>query len=105
MELHGESRFTDWDKKDESFDRPTINRAGFRRKVDEGIQYYVFREVFQTEICEGLSHQFVANALKEQGMLIRDSEGKNTVTSRLPELGTQRVYLLTDKVYGGGNED
>ena len=105
IELHGESRFTDWDKGDQSFDRPTINRAGFRRSENEGIRYYVFPEAFRSEMCEGLAPTFVANALKEAGMLVEDSEGKNQVTRRLPELGTKRVYLLTDKVYGGDNED
>lgn len=92
IELHGESRFTPLDQADG--DRPTVNRAGFRRRIGEKPEFCFLPEVFRTEVCAGLVPQRVAQALAARGMLLR--EGKHLQCKRtLPGMGYQRVYVVT----------
>lgn len=58
FELHGNARFTDWDRATDDHAPKTVNRAGFRRTDGESgdIEYYVLREVFRAEICKGLDY-------------------------------------------------
>jgi uncharacterized protein (DUF927 family) len=103
FELHGESRFTDWD--DCNPDRPTINRAGFRRKDGSGgVEYFVFPEAFR-EICSGLDRTFVASELIERKYLVAGSDGKRCPTHRLPGMKEpSRVYHFTSAILEGDLE-
>ena len=101
LELHGESRFADWDNRE----RPTVNRAGFRRKDEAGgVEYFVFPEVFRDEICAGLDATFVAKELAARKYLVVDGAGKRQEGVRLPGIGTKRVYHLISAILGGNEE-
>jgi len=97
IELHGESRFTPWDS-----DRVTINRAGFRKlDGDDGAEYFVLPEVWNTELCSGLDSGAVARMLAARGML-KASKGRLQSSVRLPGFGKPvRCYVLTNALFDG----
>ena len=93
IEQHGSSRFQD-------IDNPTatcINRVGFRRKIDGGIEYMILPESFRAEVCRGLNVQRAAALLHARGLLV-PGEGRNMARMSpcaLPGLGgRKRCYTL-----------
>lgn len=97
---HGESRFTRLDSADPG--RPTINRAGFSRRTEEGIEFLIFPDVFKGEIASGLDPRSVARVLRESGFLLTDSEGKSTTPVRLPDSPRpMRVYRVSGRLLEG----
>lgn len=97
FELHGESRFSLWDSHD---DRVVPNRAGFRRLTPDGLEFYVFPEVFKTELCAGFDPRQVARLLVDRGWLKPSSEGKFQIHQRLPGIGSKKVYTFTTQAFG-----
>jgi putative DNA primase/helicase len=98
FELHGSSRFASIQLESDS---KTINRAGFKKHTDQGVEYLVLREVFKNEVCVGFDPVFVAKVCIQHGLLISDSDGKATRPERIPALsekGTTRVYRFSSKV-------
>lgn len=92
LEAHGESRFSDLDR---PTDRPTINRAGYRRRTDTGkLEYLVLPEAFKRELCAGLDYRSVARALRDQGLLRTESPDRLTIKPR--DLG--RVYCVREGI-------
>ncbi|WP_063894126.1 DUF927 domain-containing protein [Burkholderia stagnalis] len=96
FEAHEESRFTDLN---DMSDRPTINRAGFRRTGDNGVEYLVLPEVFKREICTGLDPKTVARTLIESGWIRPASNGWAQRAERLPGKGPTKVYVFTAKIW------
>lgn len=99
FEQHSESRFSKWD--DSPLESKTINRAGYKKITEQGMEFYVFPETFKTEICAGLDHTFVSKVCMKAGILIPDSNGGPTRSERLPgngRNGTIRCYRFSSKV-------
>jgi putative DNA primase/helicase len=91
--LHGDSRFSP--DGDSANGRPTINRAGFRKNGN----FYVFPEIFRSEIAAGFEWHSLAAALVERGMLVMGKDGKLQVTVRNPDGGkTIRMFCFTPAV-------
>lgn len=100
FELHGESRFSPLHNI--GFDRPTINRAGFRKTDQDGrALFYVLPQVFRSEICAGLDHKAVERELVKRSWLLPGADGRPTVTERLPEVGPTRVYRISGVMFEG----
>ncbi|MCB1599316.1 MAG: DUF927 domain-containing protein [Xanthomonadales bacterium] len=97
LEAHGDSRFTPWDG--DATERPTINRAGFRKTTADGHEYFVLRGAFQNELCSGFDHRAVASVLIKAGALATDGDGGATRTERLPGLGNARCYRILPKIW------
>lgn len=100
FQLHGDSRFSRWEG---DSDRIILNRAGLKKQIADDSsntswEFYVFAEVFRSEICKGLEPIFVAKICAERGLLIADASGKNTRSERLPGIGATRCYRFTSKV-------
>ena len=57
--------------------------------------YYVFSQTFRDEVCAGFDASLIARALADRGMLLPGADGKLTRSERLPNIGTQRLYVLT----------
>jgi uncharacterized protein (DUF927 family) len=105
LELHGASRFQDAEpvsKTDGSMPvEKVINRAGFRRMADDGeTQEYLFLpEVFRSEVCRGFDRDMVIEALKEKNYLVSGKDKRNTQTLRIPGVGVQRVYVISNTIF------
>jgi len=95
IEQHGTSRFQD-------IDNPAatcINRVGFRRKVDNDIEFMILPESFKAEVCKGLNAKRAATLLYEHGLLV-PGEGRNMMRRspcELPGFGRKRCYTLLMK--------
>lgn len=96
FEAHEESRFSDLN---DISDRPTINRAGFRRLADSGTEYFVLPEIFKREICNGFEPKAAARALVDAGWIRPAPDGKFQRSERLPGKGTIRVYVFTPALW------
>ena len=96
FEQHGESRFTPWDGDDS--DRPTINRAGFRKGEDGKTEFFVFPEVYKQEIMQGFDTKILNPELIKRGYLLPDSIGSSTSSHRIPGIGPKRVYHFSPAI-------
>ncbi|HDR9101146.1 TPA: DUF927 domain-containing protein [Burkholderia vietnamiensis] len=96
FEAHEESRFSDLN---DTSDRPTINRAGFRRTGDNGVEYLVLPEVFKREVCVGFEPKAAARALIDAGWIRPASNGWAQRAERLPGKGPTKVYVFTSTIW------
>jgi putative DNA primase/helicase len=103
----------------------TLNRAGFRRLIDESgkpiksdsdhmreygerisaadnehaqVEYIVLREVFRRELCQGYDADSVAGLLKKRGHLVHERD-RLTAKQRLPGIGTAACYQIKPSVF------
>lgn len=105
FEQHGESRFSLWDAPPEN---KTINRAGYKKYTNEGVEYFVFKESFKTEIAAGFDHRLFARVCIKHGLLREGTKKEYTRSERLPHSTVNtRCYRFTPKVLGNdeGDED
>lgn len=101
FQQHGESRFSLWvDSDNDPSSQKTFHRAGFRKyDKEDGWEYFVFKEVFENEVCSGLDHLYVAQVCARKGYLLEDSEKRTTRSERLPgQEKNTRVYRFNSKV-------
>ncbi len=100
LELHGASRFTNWDHHEDDYQSSTtFNRAGFRKLNDQHeFEYYVLPEAFRTELCAGLNPKQVTQALMAKGFLELGTEGKPQKQVRLPGMTSMRVYVIKAQI-------
>ncbi len=75
-----------------------INRAGyFRRSEATGeIEYFILPETFRKDICRGFDYRFVAKVLTERGYMETGGGSLSKVVRLSPEIGTVRVYCISD---------
>ena len=105
FELHGDARFTDWDRATDDHAPKTVNRAGFRRAdpVTEETEFYILREVFRGEVCKGFDYKAVCRLLDDCGAL--EMEGRSyTRKERLPLMGNTSCYRINSKIWSGDHE-
>ncbi|MDO8706033.1 MAG: DUF927 domain-containing protein [Sulfuricaulis sp.] len=107
FELHGESRFTPWNRAGDDRAPHTSNRAGFVRhnkdKDDADTDgntpfsstFFVSLEVFRRELCAGFDYHEAEKVLVTRGWLKADSDGRATRKERLPGFDRPvRVYVM-----------
>ncbi len=105
FETHGESRFTPWEREPEDKSR-TINRMGYRRETNDGVEFYVFPDAFRNEICKGLDHHFVEKICIKHKLLFSAADGSPTRGERLPGMKTnKRCYRFCPEVLSGVDGD
>ena len=95
FETHGESRFSEWH---DNHSR-TINRAGFRKRENNSMQFYVLPECFRHEICEGVDFRLAARILIAENWLQIDTSGTPYRREYLPNIGRSRCYVFTNKMW------
>ncbi len=96
FQQHGESRFT---RLDSDSPRDTINRAGFYRSTDHGMEFYAFPEVFKNEVCKGLDARYVARLLADRGLLYTEASGKTVTVHKVYSQST-RLYRFKPGILG-----
>lgn len=97
FERHGASRFQPWDDKDAT----VPNRAGFMRKEQGIIVYYLLPSIFREELCAGFPVSDVTRILSKHGWLTADSQGKYQHSVRIPALGQTRTYRFDETMWEG----
>ncbi len=101
FENFGESRFET--SPSDSSGRAITNRAGYRRRVGERIEWLVFPGVWKEEVCKGLDSARVSRLGVEEGWITPDSQGKPTSTHRTLGSKPQRFYVVTDAIFHDGS--
>lgn len=109
LEQHGEGRFADIDRNavDDTHAPRVMNKAGYRKhdKVALQTEYYVYPEVFKTEICKGLDYKAVIRLLIDKGYMHKgDADHIGQPKRDLPEEGKRRVYHIYGAIFGDENE-
>lgn len=78
FQLHGVNRFEVWERNNDDHAPVTVNRAGWRRCNPDGSwHYYVFTDVFKTDVCKGLNVDKVRAWLKSIGALVLTGDGRD----------------------------
>lgn len=98
FETYGTSRF---DNVREPNNERIINRAGFYKTDDAGFRVYmVLPEVFKNELCKGFEPRMVVRILLNAGWITPAPDGKASHKPRIKGVGTPRLYVFTDKIWG-----
>jgi putative DNA primase/helicase len=112
IEMHGEARFTalvppsSGNELEVPIDARTVNRAGFRRRTSEDVEYLVLPEAWKSEVCRGLDPKWVADLLAERGFLLGVTPRSRSISERIPGFRRVRVYWLSGAILNdGGNDD
>ena len=96
-----EARFTNLDLDHNTNHRPTINRAGWRRKGEKGREYLIDPSVFKTEVCAGFDVNAVCKVLVEAACLesaVESGKTRYSVKRRIEGENPRRVYVVTSKI-------
>lgn len=122
FEAHGAARFTYWHRANDDHAPNTMNRAGFRRVVDDNgkplaepvgelskgafeggqTEFYVLPGVFRDEVCKGYDYKAVCRLLIELGHLLPDSKGRFTRAERLPTMGNASCFRIRSSIFNHG---
>jgi len=93
IQQHGASRFEDLDTEHE---QRTINRAGYRQRVDDELRYCIPPETFRREVCPGHDAKAILRELDKLGMLFREN-GRHTLSVRTMD-GKQKLHVISSRV-------
>ena len=109
FQQHGEARFIEWERACDDHAPRTQIAAGFRRleknTAGEGepggelYRYYVYLDVFRSEIVKGHDYRRAERLAIERGWIEPDSEGRPTRVERLPGRKPMRVYVFTPELW------
>jgi putative DNA primase/helicase len=121
IQAHGAGRFTWWHRASDDHAPNTLSRVGYRRMVTpEGkaikanadhqreygekindadaeqtsVEYFVFPEVFDKELCQGFDPVAVKRLLRDKGHLEAGPKGRFDRRERLPGMGQTAVIKL-----------
>jgi putative DNA primase/helicase len=121
IQLHGAGRFTWWHRAGDDHAPNTLSRAGYRRmvtpegkaikanadhqreygeRISDGdaeqtaVEYFVFPEVFDKELCQGFDPMAVKRLLRDKGHLEPATGGHLARRERLPGMGNTMVIKL-----------
>jgi putative DNA primase/helicase len=111
VSLHGTGRFEILKParttSEAELDRPTHNRAGYRKIVQGGMQHIVLPEVWNSEVCKGLPPDYVLSCLRSEGLLDLGENGRTAKKVRVPDQDRPiRAYVLKPGLlsWPGGDE-
>lgn len=102
LQEHGESRFSDWDRADESRAPRTVNRTGWYKRPsgsDQDCYFYIYAERFRDDVCKGFDHRAVCKALAAVDALKLGSKGEYSRNERMPNCTKARVYVITPAIF------
>ncbi len=127
LEIHGEGRFTWWHRAADDHNVKTLQRAGYRRMLNEhgepiktdsqhlgefgnrmpaargdevASEYFILPEVFRSEVCQGFDYKAVAAVLLDHQVLMPDKNRKFDTSQRLPGLGrTAWCYRISSNIF------
>lgn len=102
FQKHGDSRFEDLNPEPNKPQRNVSNRVGYIECSPSGdYLYYVFPNLFKSEICQGVSSDTLIKMLGEKGLLVTDS-GRTTKVKRVAGSSkTTRFYCIKGEITNG----
>jgi putative DNA primase/helicase len=100
IEQHGESRFT-WLRMEPDDGTKTINRAGYRRKAGDILEFLILSEAWKNEICKGLDAKRTADLLAARGWLVGGDDRHRSALVTVPGEGKLRLYVVRSSIMGG----
>ncbi|MBW2187332.1 MAG: DUF927 domain-containing protein, partial [Deltaproteobacteria bacterium] len=99
IEQHGSSRFSI------RAEDKIINRAGFIKTKGDEKYYCILPVTFREDVCKGLNHKVVAEALQTHGHLLPEGDsdnGRPDRKERPPEgKSSQRVFVISESILSG----
>jgi putative DNA primase/helicase len=102
LEAHGSSRFQRF--KAEASNQVVNFRAGYRKDLEDDPKdpmFYVFPEVWKSEVCKGFDAAEVARELRRRGLLEAE-EGRLTLKPHIPAAGgSRRVFAVRAGILEG----
>jgi putative DNA primase/helicase len=131
LQLHGAARFTWWHRATDDRAGVTMHRAGFKRLLNEhgkpvrsnaehqrefgetisdadaqgvALEYFVFVDVFDKEVCHGFDPLAVKRLLRDAGHLHSESDTRFDRKERLPGIGNARVIKIKPSIFEGDAE-
>jgi putative DNA primase/helicase len=131
LQLHGAARFTWWHRATDDRAGVTMHRAGFKRLLNEhgkpvrsnaehqrefcetishadaqgvALEYFVFVDVFDKEVCQGFDPLAVKRLLRDAGHLHSESDTRFDRKERLPGIGNARVIKIKPSIFEGDAE-
>ena len=128
LQLNGVGRFTYWHRAldDRAPDKGV--RAGYRRLVtsdgkpinknsdhmrefgetmtpadaeETSVEYFVFADVFEAEVCEGVDKRAMLHLLKDAGHLVLDKGRPYDCKPRLPGMGHTKCFRIKASIFEG----
>ena len=123
LEANGDGRFMTWHRAHQDSAPRVGLRAGVRRLISsnglpigvrktaefaheisdpegESVEFFIFPEVFKSEICKGYDPEAVARVLRDRECLQAKEPGRFTVSMSLPGgIGKARVYHLSARIF------
>lgn len=101
LNRYGESAFTDWGRPAMNDDHAPVrsDRMGYRRTMENEVEYFIFPDLFRTRLCKGYDAAAVGKLLIARGYVERGDEkdrGEWVTRVSLPAEGKQRrmVHIL-----------
>jgi putative DNA primase/helicase len=106
IQFHGMARFIPaWEEHEKNEKNVTWRDvAGYRRKTEQGWDFYVTTSAWKDQVCRGLDHRRLAASLGAKGLIQRsgaDSRWANVVA--VPGHGKTRLYHLTAALLEDGD--
>lgn len=103
LDRHGRSRFSDADAKPDEFDRQPVthNQAGYWRKTTDGNKVYLINTSGMDEALKGFDAGRALAYLRDAGMLLPGSGGKNSKTLTIDGKKSRYYTVVPDADMGG----
>ncbi len=96
IEAHGASRF---ESIDSNGNERIINRVGFVREHNEGLEYLFMPTMFDSELCKGFDKKRVISTLIEAGALIPANDGKPATLISVSRVKMKLYRLKAEKLF------
>ena len=103
---HGESRFQTIGTTEDAEARMIVNRAGWRKRDNDGWHYLFPAEIWKGEVLAGLDAVAAAKVLRTRGFLIPQSQSDKR-HARMERVGLSnpvRVYVVSDAILAGADD-
>ena len=127
LSVNGDGRFTWWHRGADDHSAKTLQRAGYRRMLNDNgepiktnnqhgaeygdkmpaslgesvsVEYFILSDIFKAEVCQGFDYKAVALVLLDYGCLIPDKGRKFDTKPRLPGVGLSWCFRISPVIFG-----
>jgi putative DNA primase/helicase len=102
---HGMARLLPAWEAEERGPVPPRDIAGFRKRSDDGWDYFITASAWREEVCRGFDPTSIAKAMAARGLL-KPGDGRHLAKSvQVPGIGKVRLYHVLWTVLEGGHDE